>query len=229
MPARGADVIRFDVAASARRGEHTRPGLVEAAGSVNASRLKRGTDVVVAFALLMFFLPTLVLLALLIYLESGGPIIFRQERYGAGRKIFKIYKFRTMTVTESTGGFVQAFRGDSRVTAVGRVLRRTSLDELPQLLNVLKGEMSLVGPRPHAVAMDDAFEPLIPEYSSRHLVRPGITGQAQVYGHRGPTESVERARQRVLHDVEYIERWSYTRDLTILAKTPVSLLSSNAL
>jgi putative colanic acid biosynthesis UDP-glucose lipid carrier transferase len=173
--------------------------------------------------------PIMLLIAGLILLEGSGPVLFRQERYGRGLRIFVLYKFRTMSVCESSGSFTQATPFDPRVTRIGRFLRRTSLDELPQLFNVLRGDMSLVGPRPHAVAMDVAYAPLIPNYSERHLVRPGLTGLAQVSGYRGPTDATHKIRARLRCDRAYIRCWSIHLDIKILLRTPLALFGPNAL
>ena len=196
---------------------------------INGSRAKRALDVLVAGLLVASLLPTLLVIALLIRLDSRGPALFRQQRYGAGRRVFTMYKFRSMSVMEASGTFVQARPGDVRVTRVGRVLRRTSLDELPQLLNVVRGDMSLVGPRPHAVAMDDAYASVVPGYDERHLVRPGLTGLAQICGLRGPTDTLAKIEDRVWRDRVYIRRWSVLLDVKILARTPAALLTANAL
>jgi putative colanic acid biosysnthesis UDP-glucose lipid carrier transferase len=196
---------------------------------VTRSRAKRGLDIVGAAFAIVSLLPIFVLIALAVALDSPGPILFRQERYGERRRVFLLCKFRTMTVLEASGTFVQARARDSRFTRVGTFLRRTSLDELPQLLNVLRGEMSLVGPRPHAVAMDDSYAQFLPHYGDRHLVRPGMTGLAQVAGHRGPTYRLAAIAQRLRHDRVYIRRWSFWLDIKILAKTPWCLLHPNAL
>jgi len=195
---------------------------------INGHAGKRGVDIVLALSALLFLLPALLVIAVAIKLDSKGPVLFRQKRYGVGRKTFKLYKFRSMTVMEANGAFTQAQRGDARITAVGAVLRRTSLDELPQLINVLKGEMSLVGPRPHAVAMDQSLAPLLPHYVDRHLVRPGMTGLAQMAGHRGPTDALDQVRARLRYDRAYIRKWSLLLDLKLIAETPLKLLGPNA-
>ncbi|GLH76772.1 undecaprenyl-phosphate glucose phosphotransferase [Bradyrhizobium sp. SSBR45G] len=180
---------------------------------------KRGFDVMAASALLVVFLPLMVVAAVSIKLDSAGPIIFRQRRNGFDGRTFRIFKFRTMLVQEDGANVEQARRNDPRVTRVGRVLRQRSIDELPQLLNVLRGEMSLVGPRPHAIAHDSAFSKLIASYAYRQHVKPGITGLAQVRGLRGPTPAVEDMQRRVEHDLAYISSWSFTLDLHILLRT----------
>jgi exopolysaccharide biosynthesis polyprenyl glycosylphosphotransferase len=162
--------------------------------------------------------------ALAVRLDSPGPILFRQSRNGFNGRPFRIYKFRSMTVLEDGPVVTQATRQDSRVTRVGRFLRRSSLDELPQLFNVLKGDMSLVGPRPHAIAHDDQYTQLVAKYAFRHHVKPGITGWAQVHGLRGETPSVELMRRRVDLDLQYIANYSLILDLRILVRTVRELI-----
>jgi putative colanic acid biosynthesis UDP-glucose lipid carrier transferase len=158
-------------------------------------------------------------IALGVKLSSPGPILFKQRRYGLdGRKIV-VYKFRSMTVAEDGDVVRQATRNDSRVTRFGAFLRRTSLDELPQLINVLQGRMSVVGPRPHAVAHNEMYRKLIRGYMIRHKVRPGITGLAQVNGWRGETETVEKMKGRIEMDLAYLRSWSLALDLQIILKT----------
>ncbi|MGE3874323.1 MAG: sugar transferase [Parvibaculaceae bacterium] len=196
---------------------------------INRSVVKRCIDVLIASLALLVLAPVGLLIALAIKIESPGPILFWQLRYGRNRSSFHICKFRSMTVTESRGGFTQATRNDARVTRIGRFLRKTSLDELPQLYNVLRGEMSLVGPRPHAIAMDDAFAEVISNFNDRHLVRPGLTGLAQVAGFRGPTEILEHIEYRVHHDRLYIDKWSVFLDMKIMMRTVFVLTGPNAL
>jgi putative colanic acid biosysnthesis UDP-glucose lipid carrier transferase len=196
---------------------------------INQSIAKRCIDVLLASLALLVLAPVGLLIALAIKIESRGPVLFWQLRYGRNRSSFYICKFRSMTVTESKGNFTQASRDDVRVTRVGRFLRRTSLDELPQLYNVLRGEMSLVGPRPHAIAMDDAFAEVISNFHDRHLVRPGLTGLAQVAGYRGPTEALEHIEYRVHHDRLYISKWSVLLDMKIMVRTVFTLTGPNAL
>lgn len=171
--------------------------------------------------LLVAIAPLLMVIAAAIKMESRGPVLFRQRRYGFNNHAFTMLKFRTMVDCGDVSS-VQARRGDPRVTRVGRLLRRTSLDELPQLFNVLSGTMSLVGPRPHAVAHNKAFAEIVDGYYARHRVRPGITGWAQVNGHRGETDTPGKMRARVAHDIYYIEHWSLLLDLQILVRTAVS-------
>ena len=180
---------------------------------------KRLTDIIVATVTLILASPLMILTALMVKVSSKGPVIFKQRRYGLDGREIIIYKFRTMRVTEDDGPIRQATRDDARITPVGKLLRRTSIDELPQLINVLQGRMSLVGPRPHAVAHNELYRKLIKGYMVRHKVPPGITGLAQVHGLRGETTSVEQMEARVQYDLEYLRNWSVLLDLKILLKT----------
>lgn len=180
---------------------------------------KRTIDILGALAALILFLPLLACVALAVRLESGGPVIFKQRRTGHCGRIFTIYKFRTMTVAEDCGEVRQATRDDARVTAIGAVLRKLSLDELPQVVNVLKGDMSLVGPRPHALAHDEFYGERIAAYSSRFRAKPGLTGLAQVNGLRGEIRDLRGMRDRIAADNLYIDSWSFGLDVAILAKT----------
>ena len=175
--------------------------------------------------LFIFTLPLWPLIALAIKLESRGPVIFRQRRLGRFLKDFDVLKFRTMSVMEDGRDVKQAQPADNRVTFVGRILRRTSLDELPQLWNVLKGEMSLVGPRPHALVHDDEFARLLEMYPDRHQMKPGLTGLAQVKGFRGSTAKPGSIEGRVAEDMAYIQSWSILLDLKILAKTIAAVIA----
>jgi Undecaprenyl-phosphate glucose phosphotransferase len=186
--------------------------------------MKRVTDVVVASLALIFFLPVMALAAIAIKLDSPGPVIFRQVRKGFNGKRFVILKFRTMSVQENGPNVIQATRNDSRVTGIGRMLRSSSIDELPQLWNVLRGDMSLIGPRPHALAHDNYFETLLRDYAFRNHVKPGITGWAQCNGARGATPTVEHITERVKLDLWYINNWSFWLDLLILIKTVFEVL-----
>jgi putative colanic acid biosynthesis UDP-glucose lipid carrier transferase len=194
---------------------------------VASSRAKRGLDFVLAGAALLLFLPLLVLIALVIRGESPGTALFRQQRTGLNGRPFRIYKFRTMRVAEDGPGIEQARRQDARVTRVGRVLRKLSLDELPQLINVLKGDMSLVGPRPHALCHDEVWAQTIPQYFDRFRARPGLTGYAQVRGLRGEVTGPDSIRDRVAADNAYIERWSFLQDVKLIAMT-VPLIFNDA-
>lgn len=185
---------------------------------------KRALDLAVAGFLLVVFFPLLVAIATLIRVDSAGPIFFRQKRIGLGGRTFDIFKFRTMHVLEDGDEILQARLRDARVTRIGRLLRKASLDELPQLLNVIRGDMSLVGPRPHAVAHDRHYSALIEAYASRHAVRPGITGWAQIHGLRGQTPTLEIMHARVTHDLWYVQHASIWLDLHILLRTPREIL-----
>ncbi|MGH8140713.1 MAG: undecaprenyl-phosphate glucose phosphotransferase [Steroidobacteraceae bacterium] len=180
---------------------------------------KRLTDLVLASAILIPAAPLMLFIALLVRFTSPGPVIFKQRRYGLDGQEIIVYKFRTMTVTEDGASIRQATQTDSRITPLGRMLRRTSIDELPQLLNVLQGRMSLVGPRPHAVAHNELYRKLIKGYMVRHKVAPGMTGLAQVHGMRGETQTLEQMEARLKYDLEYLRNWSPLLDLKILAKT----------
>ena len=194
--------------------------------SIAERRTKRLFDVIVGSALLVLASPVLALVALAIRLDSRGPVLFRQTRIGFCGRQFMIFKFRSMYTAENGPIIRQAERGDARITRVGRFLRVTSLDELPQLINVIIGDMSLVGPRPHALAHDRQYEPLIPGYAWRHHALPGITGWAQVKGHRGETSTPGSMDARVAHDLWYIRNWSMWLDLKILFMTVRAVLKS---
>jgi putative colanic acid biosynthesis UDP-glucose lipid carrier transferase len=189
--------------------------------------IKALLDRVGALLLLIVLTPLMFAVALAIILETPGPVIFRQLRGGWGGRAFTIYKFRTMRLLERELAFRQTTRHDARCTRVGNFLRRSSLDELPQLLNVLLGDMSLVGPRPYAEVMDEDFHAacrIVSEYAQRQRVKPGITGWAQIHGLRGAVRSPEHMRRRVQFDLYYIDHWSVWLDLEILACTPLSVL-----
>jgi putative colanic acid biosynthesis UDP-glucose lipid carrier transferase len=186
--------------------------------------IKRASDIVFSLLILILLSPLLVTIAVGIKRSSPGPILFRQRRYGVdGRKIV-VYKFRTMTVAEDGDVVRQATRNDSRVTPFGAFLRRSSLDELPQFINVLQGRMSVVGPRPHAIAHNELYRKLIRGYMIRHKVRPGITGLAQVSGWRGETDTVEKMKGRIECDLAYLRSWSLALDLQIILKTVAVVL-----
>jgi putative colanic acid biosysnthesis UDP-glucose lipid carrier transferase len=180
---------------------------------------KRATDVLISATALLLLSPLMLAIAILVRLSSPGSIIFRQRRYGLNGEEIIVYKFRTMTVTEDGSTILQATKSDARMTRIGRFLRRYSLDELPQLINVLEGPMSLVGPRPHAVAHNEHYRKLIRGYMVRHKVKPGMTGLAQVNGMRGETRNIELMEERVRFDLEYLRTWSLKLDLEILVKT----------
>jgi putative colanic acid biosynthesis UDP-glucose lipid carrier transferase len=180
---------------------------------------KRLCDIVLSSAVLVAILPVLIAVAIGVRLSSPGPVVFRQRRYGLDGKEITVYKFRSMRVTEDGDkSYTQVTRNDSRVTAFGAFIRRTSLDELPQLFNVLEGGMSLVGPRPHAIAVNEQYRRMISGYMIRHKVKPGITGWAQVNGFRGG-DDLESMRQRVEADLEYLRNWSLRLDIAIILKT----------
>jgi putative colanic acid biosysnthesis UDP-glucose lipid carrier transferase len=186
---------------------------------IGESRVKRAMDIMGAAFALLVFLPLLLTIAMAVRLESGGPVVFKQRRTGHNGRIFTIYKFRTMTVAEDSTNVRQATRGDSRVTEVGALLRKLSLDEIPQFLNILRGDMSIVGPRPHALAHDVQYGELIPTYADRFRAKPGLTGLAQVNGLRGEIRDLHCMDDRVRADNLYIEGWSLGLDVAILAKT----------
>jgi putative colanic acid biosynthesis UDP-glucose lipid carrier transferase len=185
---------------------------------------KRCMDVVFAGIGLIALLPVLALVAIAIKLDSPGPILFRQRRCGFNGRCFQILKFRTMRVQAEDGAVTQAQRRDARVTRLGRLLRRTSIDELPQLLNVLAGSMSLIGPRPHAEVHDTHFDKIVRNYAFRHRVKPGLTGWAQVHGCRGPTPTPKDIERRVEYDLWYIDNWSFALDFSIMLQTAVELV-----
>jgi putative colanic acid biosynthesis UDP-glucose lipid carrier transferase len=189
---------------------------------------KRLFDMIVSFVALIFLAPLLLTIAIVIKVTSPGPILFAQRRTGLGGKTFMIYKFRSMTTLENGNRVVQACRGDNRITPVGSFLRRSSLDELPQLWNVLIGDMSIVGPRPHAVAHDHYYGALLPDYRDRFRAKPGMTGLAQCNGARGPTETLDKMSRRIRLDLAYIERWSLAMEARILVKTVKVILTGDA-
>lgn len=181
--------------------------------------IKQIEDFILAALILLFISPVLLMIALLIKLTSQGPIIFKQQRYGMDGKAIEVWKFRSMTVMENGATVTQAKKGDVRVTKLGGLLRRTSLDELPQFVNVLKGDMSIVGPRPHAVAHNEQYRKLISGYMLRHKMKPGITGWAQINGWRGETDTLDKMEKRVEYDLEYIRSWSVWLDIKIILLT----------
>jgi putative colanic acid biosynthesis UDP-glucose lipid carrier transferase len=193
------------------------------------SMIKRASDIALGSVILLMLAPLMLVIALAVKLSSPGPAIFRQRRYGLyGEKII-VYKFRSMTVAEDGDKVVQATQNDQRVTAIGGFLRRTSLDELPQFINVLQGRMSIVGPRPHAVAHNEQYRKLIKGYMLRHKVKPGITGWAQVNGLRGETATLDKMEARIQYDLDYLRNWSLWLDLWIILKTvKVVLTRENA-
>ena len=189
--------------------------------------VKRLSDIVLASAILVMISPVMLLVALGVKLTSPGSVIFKQNRYGLDGRRILVYKFRSMTVCEDGERVVQATKADARVTRFGAFLRRTSLDELPQFINVLQGRMSIVGPRPHAVAHNETYRQLIKGYMVRHKVKPGITGWAQVNGYRGETETVDKMARRIEYDLDYLRHWSLSLDLKIILMT-VRLVAKDA-
>jgi putative colanic acid biosynthesis UDP-glucose lipid carrier transferase len=181
--------------------------------------IKRGSDIVLAALILMLALPFMLMIAVAVKINSRGPVIFKQRRYGLDGREIIVYKFRSMTVSEDGVVVPQAQKNDPRITRIGALLRRTSLDELPQFVNVLQGRMSIVGPRPHAVAHNEMYRKLIKGYMLRHKVKPGITGWAQVNGYRGETETLEKMRARIDFDLDYLRNWSLRLDLYIIVRT----------
>jgi len=181
--------------------------------------IKRLSDVLLSCMILVPIAPLMIAIALCVKLDSPGPILFRQRRYGLDGKEIVVYKFRTMSVCEDGAAIVQATKNDCRITRFGAFLRKSSLDELPQFINVVQGRMSIVGPRPHAVAHNEMYRKLIKGYMVRHKVRPGITGWAQVNGLRGETDTLEKMRARIEHDLAYLRNWSLKLDLQIILRT----------
>jgi Undecaprenyl-phosphate glucose phosphotransferase len=184
--------------------------------------IKRACDIVAAIVGLILLSPLFVIVSLAIKLDSRGPVLFRQTRHGYNNEPIRVLKFRSMIVMEDGANFTPVTRHDPRVTRLGRFLRRTNIDELPQLFNVLVGDMSIVGPRPHATAQNETFAKLIWSFFRRHNVKPGITGWAQVNGYRGDTDTLEKMQRRVEHDLYYIDHWSFLFDLRIILLTAFS-------
>lgn len=213
---------RFETPHIVRTGSLSSLRLTRPALSVAEVALKRAFDIVSASLILILTAPLLLIVAAAIRFDSPGPVLFRQRRYGFNQQAFRIFKFRTMTTTDDGNVIVQATRNDARITRIGRVLRRYNLDELPQLLNVVAGQMSLVGPRPHALAHDQEFERKIALYARRHNVKPGITGWAQVNGLRGETDTDDKMAKRIAFDHWYIDNWSFWLDIAILFRTVLS-------
>ena len=181
--------------------------------------VKRASDLLLASLILLLIAPVMLAVALAVKLSSPGPVIFKQRRNGLDGEEITIYKFRSMTTMDNGRVVRQATRDDPRITPLGAFIRRTSLDELPQFINVLQGQMSIVGPRPHAVAHNEMYRQLIKAYMVRHKVKPGITGWAQVNGHRGETETIEKMQARVEYDLEYLRNWTLGLDLVIILRT----------
>lgn len=214
------------------QGRALRRGRTPGLGKPGAFAVKRGFDIVVASLLIIALVPVFLTVAAAIKLTSRGPVFFVQRRWGKGNVPFRLYKFRSMHIDlEDRTGVAHTIRNDPRITAIGHLIRRSSIDELPQLLNVLKGDMSLVGPRAHVLGMHAAgvrYEDLVPEYFARHAVRPGITGLAQVRGLRGEVSDANHAQARVDSDLEYIRTFSVWRDIRILLATIPAVLTSKA-
>lgn len=181
--------------------------------------IKRFFDILLSLVALILMFPFILIIAIGIRMTSKGPIIFKQWRYGLNGLPIEVYKFRTMTVCEDGYSFRQATKNDSRITRFGAFLRRNSLDELPQLMNVLEGSMSLIGPRPHPAAMNEQYRKLLPGYMLRHKVKPGMTGLAQINGYRGETDTLDKIKKRLKYDLDYIRTWSLWNDIVILVKT----------
>lgn len=192
--------------------------------SRTASLPKRAFDIFCVLLMLPFVMVVIALAAVAIKLTSPGPVLFAQHRYGKGRVPFRVFKLRTMRVLEDGVSFRQACKDDARITPVGNFLRKTSIDELPQVFNVLRGDMSLVGPRPHATKMDDDYAARIPGYNRRFEVMPGITGLAQVRGQRGVTDTMDKITSRIASDIEYVDNNGFWGDLGILLRTVLVVL-----
>jgi len=190
--------------------------------------IKRISDIVLSLLILALISPILIAIAAAVKFTSPGPIIFKQRRYGLDGEEILVYKFRSMTVCEDGGTIKQAQKNDNRITPLGRFLRKSSLDELPQFINVLQGRMSIVGPRPHAVAHNELYRKLIKGYMIRHKVKPGITGWAQVNGFRGETEQLEKMQARIDYDLDYLRNWSLGLDLHIILRTVLVVFKDNA-
>ena len=190
--------------------------------------VKRAEDIVLSALIIALISPILLAVAIGVKLSSPGPVVFRQRRYGLDGKEILVYKFRSMTVTEDGAKVTQATRDDKRITPFGAFIRRTSLDELPQFINVIQGRMSIVGPRPHAVAHNELYRSLIKGYMVRHKVKPGITGWAQVNGYRGETDTVDKMEKRISFDLEYLRNWSLLMDLKIIVRTALVFANDKA-
>ena len=225
------DIQSFDPiqARVSRIGEMPVIAICETPFQGSSGILKRATDIVLASLIQFAVTPLMVVIAIAIKLTSPGPVIFKQRRYGLNGEPIIIYKFRSMTVCEDGDQITQAKRNDSRLTKLGAFLRRTSLDELPQFINVLQGRMSIVGPRPHATAHNELYRTQIKGYMLRHKVRPGITGLAQVSGCRGETDTLDKMEMRIHYDLEYLRTWSLWLDLKIILRTiKVAFFSNDA-
>jgi exopolysaccharide biosynthesis polyprenyl glycosylphosphotransferase len=184
--------------------------------------VKRAFDLIVATLGLIILAPLFLAVAAVITMESPGPVIFRQLRHGFNNELIRIFKFRTMRSVEDGHNFTQATRNDPRITRFGSILRQTNIDELPQLFNVLLGEMSLVGPRPHPIALNESFQSSLSPLYRRHNVKPGLTGWAQVNGFRGQTDTLGKMQKRLEYDLYYIDHWSFFFDIQIIFMTLLS-------
>jgi len=216
------DIPTFDLLSSNVENFHGRPviGITNTpATNLTLRATKRFEDLVLSLFIVTLILPLLILISIAIKLGSNGPIIFKQKRYGLDGKEFTMYKFRSMTSLDDGNLIIQATKNDDRVTKIGSLLRRLSLDELPQFFNVIKGDMSIVGPRPHAVAHNEEYKKLIPKYMQRHLMKPGITGWAQINGLRGETRNIQQMKNRIDFDLHYINTWSLWFDIKIILLT----------
>jgi len=180
---------------------------------------KRIVDIVLSSLILMLIWPVLLLITIAIKLTSSGPVLFKQKRNGQYGKTIDVWKFRSMKVCENGEHIIQAQKNDSRITRLGSFLRRTSLDELPQFFNVLQGQMSIVGPRPHAIAHNRYYQSRIPNYNLRHQIKPGITGWAQINGWRGETDTLDKMEKRIEYDLEYVGKQNFFFDLKIIIMT----------
>lgn len=197
--------------------------------SLTSKLIKRTEDIVLSSMILLLLSPVYLIIALAVKLTSPGPVIFKQQRYGLNGDPIKVYKFRSMSTQDNGPVVKQATKNDPRTTSIGAFLRKTSLDELPQFFNVIQGRMSIVGPRPHAVAHNEEYRKLVPKYMQRHLVKPGITGWAQINGWRGETDTLEKMEKRVEFDLHYINNWSLWFDLKIILLTALKgFINKNA-
>ena len=189
--------------------------------------IKRLFDFSLSLILIILLIPFFILVGLLIKIESNGPVFFKQKRNGLNGKVFRIFKFRSMFYKKEEK-VIQAMKNDTRVTKIGSIIRKTSIDELPQLFNIFLGEMSFIGPRPHAIEHNYIYGTKIKNYMKRHIAKPGITGLAQIHGYRGETKDIMLMRKRVEYDLEYIDKWSLFSDFMILLKTPLALFRNEA-
>jgi putative colanic acid biosysnthesis UDP-glucose lipid carrier transferase len=186
------------------------------ANNIICKSLKRTEDIVLATIILILISPVILIIAVAIKIDSKGPVIFKQKRGGINNAEIIVYKFRSMTTQDNGSTVKQASKNDPRTTSVGKFLRNTSLDELPQFINAIQGRMSVVGPRPHAIAHNIEYAKLIPEYNQRTLVKPGITGLAQINGWRGQTDTLDKMKNRINMDLKYIDRWTLWLDIKII-------------